>query len=76
MKILIRSVEPGLKRLISWGDGPESDRLVGYLRREPSGRWMLVDHLLGQDVAYSDAGYRDAARTARFYFAPRPERPE
>jgi hypothetical protein len=37
---------------------------------------MLVDHLLGQDVAYSDAGYRDAARTARFYFAPRPERPE
>lgn len=78
MKILIRSVEPGLKALHGWGEGAEPDRvppgsdaLVGYLRREPSGRWMIVNHSSGREVDSSETGYREAALRARRYFATR-----
>ena len=74
MKIVVRSVEPGTKRLIGWGEGvehaPDPEPLVGYIRRDGSGRWMIVDHLAGRDVDYSETGFRQAVKLAREYFAP------
>lgn len=67
MKILIKSVEPGTKRLIE----ADSNKLVGYLRRDGEKRWIVVDHISGHDVDYTQGGFRNAVYKARTYFGHR-----
>lgn len=67
MKMVIKSVEPGLKRLQAPGPG---QTLIGYLRRDPDGVWVGIDHGRGLTVVRTDKGFRLAVKLMRAYFDP------
>lgn len=67
MKVRVLPVEPrqdGHKVLVAHN----TDQVVGRLRMDTSGRWVIRDELLGKEVDYSELGFRNAVWLARRYF--------